>query len=841
MADCLAEIDKANAKRLSDDELVEIIEELQAEKKARQAAGRLDEVEEAIFERGNNLIKDADIARKIERRNRYINIMVEQKAMARADAADKLTGDPSLGLESLLVGVNAVFDGSSKSVDSINQGLVSEFMGGFIADLKASGLHAKFNNMKGDFELEVSRALGNLNTPNPKPRAELPDVSVDAQKMAEIMFKYQRQALQRENKAGAYIRLKEGRVVGSSHDIRRMVKAGKAEWVQEIDKRLNWDKTADGQFKIPEGTKDAKFIDEMYKKRIAFLERSYDSIITGVRSQTERTEISKAFKGPGNLAKRESASALFTYKSADDWYEYDQVYGRASLREAFLQDINSSMRSTALMQVFGTNPDAMVERIQQRLLEKHKGDLKKVKRLKRETGALTFKAAYAEVSGDVNLGSHTEIARWMHWFRAVQTMAKLGGAWISALSDVAFIASNRMYQGRSLMDAWGDALTAVFRGMNAGEMREFSDRLGVGIEGQLGDFMSRFNASDDVPGQTSKVMSMFFKLNLLQPWTESNKRGVTLMISNDLAREASKPFADLPDDMKRLLSIYDIDESAWNKARKDVKKGPDGREYLIPGEIQDTGLRERFFALLTSEADNAVPSPGARERAMLRRGYRPGTLAGEGIRFLTQFKSFGVTALTKPLGRQLYGQGAANGVEQLQRGIGANMGLVNTVVGTTIMGYYVMQLKEVAKGREMREPSPEAFLAAMMQGGGLGIYGDFLFGEANRYGGGTLQTIAGPAVTEASELVDLLQRTRGVVMGGEEDVSGDVIRFLKGNVPFGNLFYTKQAMDYMIWYQLQESVNPGYLRRMEKRVERENDTEFWLRPSSIVATGGGFR
>ena len=30
--------------------------------------------------------------------------------------------------------------------------------------------------------------------------------------------------------------------------------------------------------------------------------------------------------------------------------------------------------------------------------------------------------------------------------------------------------------------------------MNQGEMREFADRLGVGLESQLGDFMSRFNA-----------------------------------------------------------------------------------------------------------------------------------------------------------------------------------------------------------------------------------------------------------------------------------------------------------------------------------------------------------
>jgi hypothetical protein len=821
MADCLKIADEANKGRLSDDELDEILTELNAEKKARQAAGALDQIESAIFERGLLIAKEAERAKKIEKRNRYINILKEQRLMALAERADEMTGDPSLGLEAPLVGVNAPFEGASRSVDSINGALVNSYLGGMIADLKKAGLLTKFNNMKGDFERQVANVLGDLNLKTPVGVAE---ASADAKAMGKILFKYQRAALQRENQAGSYIRLKEGRVVRASHDQRRLVKVGPEEWKNYIRGKLDYEKMGIAPERI-EG----------------FLDSAYEAITTGIRKEGDRTEISLAFKGPGNLAKKESAAGVFTFKSANDWYDYDQKFGKASLRESFLQDIQSSARATALMEVLGTNPEAMVERVQKRLMEKYRSDPKKLKRIKRETAAINFEAALAEVTGDVNIGSHTPLARYMHFYRSLQTMAKLGGAWISALSDIAFIASNRIYQGRSLLDAWGDGFTAVFKGMNKGEMRDFADRLGVGIEGQLGDFMSRFNAADDVPGQTSKMMATFFKLNLLQPWTESNKRGVTLMIANDLGREASKSYAKLPDDLRRILGTYGIDQKGWEAARKGAKKGPDGRMYLVPGEIPDVKMRENMFALLISEADNSVPSPGARERAIIRRGYRPGTFAGEGIRFLTQFKSFGVTALTKSVGRHMYGYGAKSMREQLQRGVGANMGIVNSIVGTTVLGYYVMQLKEVAKGREMRPPSPETFIAAAMQGGGLGIYGDFLFGEANRYGGGTLQTIAGPGIGTASEVIDLLQRTRGVVAGGDEDLRGDVVRLLKSNTPFANLFYTQQAMNYLVWYQLQETVNPGYLRRMERRIERENNQTYWMPPTSIIQTGGGFR
>ena len=829
MANCLQLIDDANKGRLDDATLEQIIEDLQSVKTKRKAESGLKTTEEQIFERGAYLVKEAELAKKIERRNRYKNILVEKRIMDLADKADAMVDNPSLALEALLVGVNAPFEGAQRSVDSLMNALGGQYFGGLVADLRKADMLARFNTMSGDFEREVTRALGNLNKKTPDPSLK---VSPEAQQIAKIMHKYQRAALLRENKAGAYIRLKEGRVVRTSHDTRRIVEAGKDEWVNYMmaSDRLDWSKTANGDF-----------ADADMAARTAFLERSYEAITTGVRIATDRTEVGRAFTGPKNIAKSRSESAVFTFKDADTWYEYDQAFGKASLRESFVQDLQSSMRSIALMEQLGTNPEAMFEKVQKRLLEKHRSNPEKVKQLRREGSLLNFEAMMAEVTGDINIGSHTKLARFMHGYRAFQTMAKLGGAFISAFSDVGFMASNRIYQGRSLMDAWGDSFSAVFKGMNSGEMREFADRLGVGFETQIGDFMSRFNASDDIPGRTSKYMNTFFKLNLLAPWTEANKRGVTLMIANDLAREAGKRFDELPQDFSRLLGIYGIDDVKWEAVRKGVKEGPDGRQYVVPGEIPDESVRENVFNLLTNEAEFSVPSPGARERAILRQGYRPGTAAGEAIRFVGQFKSFGVLGLTKNVGRQMYGTGAKNMREALGRGVGGNIGLINTSVGTTALGYMVMQAKEVMKGREPRPPSFETFMAAALQGGGLGIYGDFLFGQANRFGGGTLETLAGPGIGAAAEAIDLLQRARFSLATGDDDVRGDMVRFLKSNTPFANLFYTQRAMDYMIWYQLQETINPGYVSRMEQRIKRENNQEFFIPPSSIVATGGGFR
>lgn len=835
MADCLKIIDEVSAGRLNDQELEDIITELQDVQKSRAVNDGLESVESAMFKKSQVIAEEAELAAMIEKRNRLKNILVEQNLTRLINAADEAVDNPALGLEAALVGVNAPFEGAQRSVDSLTNGLMNEYTGGLIADLRKANLLAQFNNMKGDFELEVSKVIHALNTPD----GALPKVSADALQIGKTMQKYQRASIDRLNREGGYVRRKSGYVVRQSHRPERMAKAGVDKWKKTIHPLLDFEK-----MEIP-----AEKIDD-------FLDSAFASIESGVRLNQEVTDIQRAFKGPGNIAKKDAASRVLEFKSPDAWLEYDQNFGNASLREGFLQDITRASRNSALMINFGTNPQAMMDRVIEQSKRKFRTDSKKRKPLTNPRGLQNM---MDEVTGDINLTSNDGVASVMRGFRAVQTMAKLGGSWISAWSDVSFVATNRIYQGRSMLDAWGDAVAAPFEGLKGGEKRIMADLLGAGLEGQLGGFHARFNASDTLDGKLAKGMATFFKLNLLGPWTDANKRGVTLMISRDLAMNSDKSFGDLPPDMQRLMRIYDIDAKGWEVARSAVKDAPDGRAYIMPGDIAEargaafTGLSEAqqiklrdkvkssLFALMSSEADFSVPSPGARERAILRQGYRPGTTAGEAIRFVGQFKSFGVTALTKVMGRQIYGSGAKSISDQLGRGLGANIGLVNAIVMTSFLGLGVLQAKEIMKGRKPRPLDAKTFIAAAMQGGGLGLYGDFLFGEANRFGGGTLSSVAGPGIGTAAEVVDLFQRARGVVEGGEEDLRGDVLRLTKSNIPFANLFYVKGAFDYLLWYQMQEAINPGYLRRMERRVKRDNDQEFWLPPSKIVAPGGGFR
>jgi hypothetical protein len=825
MADCFNVMKDASAGRLSDDELRSTLKDLEREYEFRKASRGLGTLEDEMFRQGYSMIEQADYNRKIEKRNRYINIIKKSQLMRRIELADEATGDPSLGLESAIGGINTPFKGSSLSADSITGGLEAQYLGGLLADLESQGVAKQFRTMKADLEREVNRVIWDLNRKKPEGNATKSTV---ARKIGEVMHKYQRAALIRENKAGSAIRLRDGYSVKTMHDPGKMASYGRDQWKKIINDLLDYDLM---------GIREDRIDD--------FLNSAYRAITTGVRFEAVDNDIAKqiaaTFKGPQNLAKKNSASSVFRFKDADSWYEYNQIFGSGSLRESYYQGLRHSAQSIGVMEVFGTNPESMLDLVRETAKRKYTDFPEKVARLDRKNSVIGIDAMMAEVTGTISIGAAEPIARGMAALRNLQTLSKLGGTFISALADPAFTASSRIYQGRSLMDAWGDAFMAPIKGMAKGEQKKFLQLTGVGFETATGELVSRFNPADDAPGRLSKLMQLFFKLNLLGPYTDASKRGVASMIMNDLGSLSDTAFDALDEPTQRMLNIYGIDAKGWDIARASTQKDSNGRPFIVSSGIKDDNVKERMFALIHSEVNNSVITPGARERAIMRRGYKPNTTAGEAIRFFMQFKAFGVTVLSKTVGRHMYGYGAKNMRDALVNGKAGYLGLASAFVGSTLMGYFVLQGKELLAGRNMRENSPELFLAAALQGGGVGIYGDFLFGEANRYGGGPAGTFLGPAASTVFDTIDLTWQLRDIVLTGEGDARGDAIRLLKSNTPFGNLFYTKQAMDYMIWYQAQEMINPGYLRRMERRVKRENDQTFWLPPTSVVQTGGGFR
>lgn len=127
--------------------------------------------------------------------------------------------------------------------------------------------------------------------------------------------------------------------------------------------------------------------------------------------------------------------------------------------------------------------------------------------------------------------------------------------------------------------------------------------------------------------------------------------------------------------------------------------------------------------------------------------------------------------------------------------------------------------------------------ASFLQGGALGIYGDFLYGATQtRYGSGILEALAGPTVGPILELglVQPMGAIKAQMEGRESHLAAQTIQDLKGFVPGGNIWYAKAVLDHLIWQNVMESLSPGYLANIRQRTQREYGQRWWWEPGETA-------
>ena len=221
----------------------------------------------------------------------------------------------------------------------------------------------------------------------------------------------------------------------------------------------------------------------------------------------------------------------------------------------------------------------------------------------------------------------------------------------------------------------------------------------------------------------------------------------------------------------------------------------------------------------------AVIEPDARLKANMTRGHLAGTPEGEAIRFMGQFKAFPFAIVTKVLGRELSYFKGPN--KDYGRGF---VGITALMVTSAFLGYLSMSIKDFLRGKGRRDPTKfKTIMSALLQGGGLGIYGDVLFRET-RNSAEIGMAAFGPVPLTG---FDLLLAFKYAMTGEGGKAAKQTYNAIEKSIPFLNLFYIKSIYDYMIGYQLAETMNPGVLKRVEKRMKKDYNQEYlFTKPST---------
>lgn len=846
--DCLAGIQKAAGEgNISEKQAEQILEKIYDFAAAKKSSGALEGLDQAVLEHAADMANKFQIEAVIAKRSEIINI--QRKAALHAVMGQYK--NPYVALRAVLGGVSSLYKGARLSVDARQKAIVLTYQKGLLNDMEREGLTPLFNS--GTHDRDIARELWELSSPNGKAGVS---GNENALKMAQIIHKWQRASVERMNRAGAWIRDLPGYIVRQSHDQNKIYAAGYDKWRADIEGKLD----------------EYTFRNVEDDKREDFLKSVWLGLSTGehFKHADGTFDLDTAFGSPGSMAKAASRERVLHFKSAEDWYDYHQSYGRGDLREAVYHGLERTGRQLGMLEVLGTNPRNMFDQLRTEAAKKLRdaaasGDKDAIKALEDLNGH-KLDHIFAELDGTTRSPVNITTAKVNAGLRAIQSMAKLGSSTLSSIADIAAFGSEMRYQGHSFLSSYAAGFQNVLRGRGSAEQREISRLIGVGSESMIGDALSRFSVEDGIPGNMSKAVHQYFRWNLQHWWNDSFLHGAAMMMSNDLGENAGKAWADLRPDLQRVLRLYDITEREWGMV-KDLVHESNGNKYVMPDKVQALSddaikafigkqdasarlisrtkdeLQTKLTSYFSDRAYHAIPHPGANERAFLLRGTQPGTALGEAIRHLAQFKAFPTSYISKLYARETMGRveggtqhvGLAGFKDGLKNGKGAIWGMTEMILMTTALGYVSMTAKDVSKGREPRDPnSKDTWVAAMLQGGGLGIYGDFIFGEFNRFGRSALSTLAGPTLGQFDDIMEMYSRFKD-----GDDVAASAVKWALSNTPGLNLFYTRAALDYLMLYQMQEKLNPGYLQRMERRAREEQGRQFMVPPSSVISYGGG--
>jgi len=776
-------------------------------------------------------------------------ILVRKKVQELLDTFD---GDEQEGLIALLVGSNRLTLGARSSVGVAQNAAQGQLVAAFDAEVTANNLDGMFD--KADSKLQEELAITQQQISE---GMEVTTKNQDVKKLAEIMEKHSELTRQALNARGANIPKMWGYVVRQSHD-QFNVRAAANRLGKNLDEikadpnlkgtDINYNKnfTAWKNFIMQYLDGDRTFgntdnID-------SFLMNSYNSL---VGNKIQVADGASGVFGSNSVTKGISNKRVLHFKSAKDWYAYNEKFGTGSLKETYYSGLMTAGRNIGMLDTLGTKPKENFEKIRVAISNRMLAN-------NRSTESLSSYRQFEKFMNVVDGTVYTfdggkfgfAVTKWSAIGRALGNISKLGGAVISAAADIGIYASEMKYQGRSFLGGMSEAMGAIGKIKNTKQKRDIAKGLGFLGDGTTYDISGRFQVGDNLNKGWTKIQRTFFKYNLLSWWTNTLKENSMLGMANYYANQKNLSFDQLNKPLQSFFGLYNIDATKWDIIRKTaMSKADDGTEFINISELSNmsdadikkiTGMNDLSKTELQMEKDKfkysvsgmlldrsiyAVIEPDARTKGTMTQGTLAGTGMGEAIRFIGQFKAFPMAIGNKVLGREIaFLRKGPN--QDIGRGI---KGLASVVVVSGFMGYLSMTAKDLLKGKEPRDPNNfKTIMAAFLQGGGLGIYGDVLFKE-QRDAGSVAAGLIGPAPTTVIDLGLALK----YALSGEGGKAGRAAyRTISSNIPFLNLFYIKAAFDYMIGFQIMETMNPGVLKRVEKRMKKDYNQEYlFTKPS----------
>jgi hypothetical protein len=759
-------------------------------------------------------------------------------------------GDPVEAIRALISGGEArAAWGANQAIDRQAGGMARPLQRSLILNLDKEGVAEHMGD--GAMDREAAQELYELRTGGSPGSTK----NTLAQKAAQVIGTVNDMMLRNKQMAGSAVQKLQGFITHTIHSAEALKEAGFEQWFT-LMAGVDGEGHGKGYLDL-----DRSF-GVMQRDQIqAEMFRDYNNIVSGKRTTVEPGEqVSDDFTSINeraqNLGQRMAQSRTYHFKDGYSWADYNKVFGQNNLMESVLSDIENSSKQTMLMRQFGTKPDAGFAGLLQRTRDYYSelGDKASVEKLAAGTKSLTDE--WSALRGKTDVPGVGIAAAAVKADMAIQTMSKLGAAYPRAIRDLApsaFIL--RSVNGENVLSNTANILGEYISNIKDSEMKgKVGDMFSLAESEYRGALFDTFGAnSADKPGAISGTISTmqraFSKASFLPAHFSALRASGAAMVGKSLAENAHLGFSDLGWELKQTLERYAMGPREWDMLRQAVDTHPKGYPVIdvkalreLPVEVFGNerakfDMEVKSVGMFNDLADLMTNTHNNRQKSMVLGGTTMNEASGLLRRLIMQFKAPMLQELNTMKRVTMSTPEAPTSLSDAMMSKSGASTMASFIAMSTVLGYAGSSIVDLAKGRSPKDPHDlETWKDALVRGGGMGIYGDFLAGEANRTGTRSLlHTLAGPSL---SELDNVYSQIYAPALRGEtKQIPQHAFNLAAQNTPFHNLWYTKGALDYLVLDKFNEYLNPGYSRRLENSVESHGQNQFMFKPTGSGILG----
>lgn len=647
---------------------------------------------------------------------------------------------------------------------------------------------------------------------------------VAAKEFADSWMRAQETAVDLFNAKGGSMR-KLARYMPQAMTAAKVAKAGLPRFKRVMEGALDW-----GKMHYPDGT--------------AIPLADHDSVLEHVFETITNNGANKldpaAFRGNGHaLGNQLNQHRFLVMKGADAWLQTHAEFGDGSIFDTFVHHLSDMAHQIAMVDVYGPNPQAGFANLRAEIMKR--AATISGKAVTDAEGVLKNIAEpmFEAVSRQNPMDPESLLGAGVTTTSNVLMAAQLGSATLlAAPGDFMQSASVRALHHMGLFDGVDTYLKTV---AGSADQKALMLQSGVVSDEAISSVYgtTRFSGlSTYGPALSRRIADTVMRANLLQGHTTAARWTLQSELMGLMHRSKATAFQDL--EFRNFLQMGGVDAAAWDAFRAMPSFNYKGADFLRPIDILKSNkgdkqaLFQKFQGMMIDFSRTGVPDATIEAAVALKGTSRADTVPGALLHSFGMYKNFPMSFM------MIYGRLAMTQQNALGRlGFLAGLGTAMTLVGA--LG---TQMREISQGRDaMPMNTPQFMGKALMAGGGMGIWGDFLFGGVNQYGGGPQDMLAGPLagfVGDTTQLV-LGDAFQWAALAGhlnpdgefKSTTGGKAVEWVKRYGPGTSLWYARLVLQREVFDRLSELADPRAAQKRKAQAQAQQRTYgngYWWAP-----------